>query len=233
MGFAEFAAKLISEVFDAIVTSQFDQEKRLAELATLAALPVEEFAERFVTDEQIDSELARLFPGEKPEQPTAIYVGAPYRPRRKDISEQPPIYALLGVSLEKGDYAVKQREAFLTANGVEKIKSAVRQQLALNHYTAIREIIRRGLPRIIADAGRVNAKLTYEVLSIEEAARPERAARLAAPLQPLTRGIPLPEPTVLSKLRLIVRPADERVPQNQKLQVNVFGEVEISFKTVT
>ena len=33
VGFAEFIAKLVSEVFDAVVTSQFDQEKRIAELS--------------------------------------------------------------------------------------------------------------------------------------------------------------------------------------------------------
>jgi hypothetical protein len=31
----------------------------------------------------------------------------------------------------------------------------------------------------------------------------------------------------------MVRQADERSPQTQKLKVNVFGEVEVEFKTVT
>lgn len=233
VGFAEFVAKLISEVFEAIVTSQIDQEKRLTELAAAADLDLGEFAERFVTDEQVGLELARLFPGEDAEHPSAIYVGAPYRPRHKGLSEMPPVYAQLGSTLQRTDYTVKQRQARLNASGVEKIRLAVRKRLAEEQYAAMQQIMRRGVPRVIVDAGRVNAKLTYEVISTEDAGQLERATHLAEPLQPIGRSGLFREPTVLSKLRMVVRPADERSPQNQKLQVNVFGEVEINLKTIT
>ena len=61
VGFAEFVAKLVSEVFDAVVTSQFDQEKRIAELSAAAGLPSEEFAKNFVTDEQTMEELENWY----------------------------------------------------------------------------------------------------------------------------------------------------------------------------
>ena len=233
VGFAEFIAKLISEVFDAVVTSQFDQEKRIAELSAAAGLPPEEFAIKFVTDEQTMEELERLFPGESDKYPTAIYPGAPYRPEREGVSELPPIYAVLGITLEKSDYGVVKKQTVLTSAGVKKVKSAVRQHLAKEHQAAFKEIIRRGLPRVITDAGRVNAKLTYEVLSIEENAKLEKTAEPGAPLRPLGRAVFIPESGVLSQLRLVVRQADERSPQNQKLKVNVFGEVEVEFKTIT
>jgi hypothetical protein len=233
VGFAEFIAKLISEVFDAVVTSQFDQEKRIAELSVAAGLPLEEFAEHFVTDEQTQEELERLFPGDSDKHPTAIYVGATYRPKKEGVSELPPIHAILGTILQKGDYRVIKKRSVLTSSGVDKVTSAVRQQLAIQHQAAVQEIIRRGLPRVIADAGRVNAKLTYEVLSIEDNAKLEKIAKLGAPLKPLGHAVFIPESSALSKLRLVVRQADERSPQTQKLHVNVFGEVEVEFKTVT
>jgi hypothetical protein len=189
-GFAEFIAKLISEVFDAVVTSQFDQEKRIAELSAAASLPSEEFAKKFVTDEQIMRELETLFPGDSDEHPTAIYVGAPYRPKREGISELPPIHAILGITLQKGDYRVFKKQIVLTSAGVKKVKSAVRQHLAKEHQAAIKEIIRRGLPRVITDAGRVNAKLTYEVLSIEDNAKLDDATKFGAPLRPLGHAVP-------------------------------------------
>ena len=233
VGLADFIAKLISEVFDAVVTSQFDQEKRLADLSAAAGLPPEEFAKKFVTDEQTMEELERLFPGDSEKHPTLIYVGAPYRPERKGVSELPAIYAVLGITLEKGDYGVVKKQTVLTSAGVKKVKSAVRQHLAKEHQAAFKEIIRRGLPRVITDAGRVNAKLTYEVLSIEDNAKLEKAAEPGAPLRPLGHSVFIPESGVLSQLRLVVRQADERSPQNQKLKVNVFGEVEVEFKTMT
>jgi len=233
VGFAEFIAKLITEVFDAIVTSQFDQEERIAELSTVAGLPPEEFAEKFVTDEQTTEEIERLFPGDSDKHPTAIYVGAPYRPERKGVSELPPIYAVLGITLEKSDYRVVKKQTALTFSGVEKVKSAVRQHLAKEHQAAVNEIIRRGLPRVIADAGRVNAKLTYDVLSLEENAKLEKTAKLGTSSGPLGHAVFIPQSGALSQLRLVVRQADERSPQNQKLKVNVFGEVEVEFKTIT
>ena len=233
VGFAEFVAKLISEVFEAIVTSQIDQEKRLSELAAAADLDFGEFAERFVTYEQVELELARLFPGDDAQYPSAIYVGAPYRPKQKGLSEMPPVYAQLGITLLRTDYTVKQRRARLNASGVEKIIHAVREQLAKEQYAAMQQVMGRGVPRVIVDASRVNAKLTYEVISTEDGGQLERAKHLAEPLQPIGRDKFFREPTVLSKLRMLVRPADERSPQNQKLQVNVFGEVEINLKTIT
>jgi hypothetical protein len=233
VGFAEFMAKLVSEVFDAVITSQFDQEKRIAELSAAASLPSEEFAKNFVTDEQTMEELERLFPGASDKHPTAIYVGAPYRPKREGVSELPPIHAILGITLQKGDYRVFKKQIVLTASGVKKVKSAVRQHLAKEHQAVVKEIIRRGLPRVIADAGRVNAKLTYEVLSIEDNAKLENATKFGAPLRPLGHAVFIPESGALSKMRLVVRQADERSPQTQKLKVNVFGEVEVEFKTVT
>ena len=233
VGFAEFVAKLVSEVFDAVVTSQFDQEKRIAELSAAASLPLEEFAKNFVTDEQIVRELERLFPGDSDEHRTAIYVGAPYRPKKEGVSELPPIHAILGITLQKGDYRVFKKQIVLTSAGVKKVKSAVRQDLAKEHQAAFKEIIRRGLPRVITDAGRVNAKLTYEVLSIEDNAKLENATKFGAPLRPLGHAVFIPESGALSKMRLVVRQADERSPQTQKLKVNVFGEVEVEFKTIT
>jgi hypothetical protein len=233
VGFAEFIAKLISEVFDAVVTSQVNQEKRIAELSDAADLPPEEFAEHFVTDEQTTAELERLFPGNSDKHRTAIYVGAPYRPKSEGVSELPPIHAVLGITLVKGDYRVVKKQAILTSAGVNKVKSAVRQHLAKAHQAAVQEIIRRGLPRVIADAGRVNAKLTYEILSTEDNAKFEKATPLGEPLRPLGQAIFIPESGALAKMRLVVRQADERSPQTQKLKVNVFGEVEVEFKTIT
>ena len=78
MGFAEFTAKLIQETFEAVLTAQADQEQRQAQFAEMAALSIEEFAARFISDSEVDAELARLFPTETPSQPHAIFPGGRY-----------------------------------------------------------------------------------------------------------------------------------------------------------
>ena len=228
----EFVSKLISEMFDAITTAQFDQEKRLAELAEASALSAEEFGKRYVTDEHVYAELIQLFPGNSTKYPTSIYVGAPYRPPAGNADESPPIEAVSGVRLEKNDYGRKREKTILKESAVKKINAAVRNSLSRSQLAAIAQVLNRGMPRVIADSGKMNAKLTYEVISTEEAEQPERKKRILSPLKGKESLGALQKSSALSRFHLVVRQADERAPQTPNLKVNVFGEVEITFKTI-
>ena len=233
LGFAEFISKLISEMFDAITTSQFDQEKRLAELAQATVFSVEEFGERYITDEQVYTELVSLFPGDSAKYPTSVYTGAPYHPKKKSVDESPAIEQVTGVMLDKNDYGKKGESIVLKQSAIVKVSIAVRNQLARFELVAIKQILNRGVPRVVADAGKIRAKLTYEVLSTQEAAEPERIKRLVTPLRGVGSFTSFQKPSALSSFNLLVRQADERAPQTPNLKVDVFGEVEITFKTIT
>ena len=223
LGFAEFVAKLISEVVDAVAASQLEQERRQAELAAAARLDAEEFAERYVTDAEVDAELARHFPAAAGPA-HSIVPGAPV----------PPAVLLEALDVElvpKRDFAKPARGApRLEDPGVEKLREAVRRQIAEERLAALRELIARGVARVLVDSGRVNAKLTFQVVTIEEA---EAEPSLAAPLRPIGLLTGTPERLTLPDVRLVVRQADERSPQASTIQANVYGEVEVTFKTVT
>ncbi len=221
VGFGEFTARLISDVFDAVVASQLAQEQRLAELVAAAEWTVEEFAERVIADEEAKEELANLFPGRSVKAATSVVAGAPYRPARAGTPEEPPVEEVLGLRLVRGDYATRRRQTVFTRRGVARVADAVRVRIADARHQAVREMVRRGLPRVIADGGRVNSKLTYEIVESNRQ-------------QPAPSGADLPVlGAAPARLRLLVRPADERAPQTRELQINVFGEVEISFTTLT
>ena len=234
MGFAEFVAKLIQETFEAVVTAQSEQEQRQAQLADLAALSPEEFASRFIADEEVDAELGRLFPTDTPSQPHAIFLGARFQPLLRDTPETPPIRAVLGVELLRSDYRVTRRRRItsLKPEAVDKVKSAVRLRLTAVRLAAIREAVARGIPQVIVDSGRINAKLTFQIIRTEDTETPEIRSRLVAPLKPLGLLTISPTAEALANIRLTVRQADEKAPQTTQLQVNVFGEVEITFKTI-
>ena len=123
MGFAEFTAKLIQETFEAVLTAQADQEQRQAQFAEMAALSIEEFAARFISDSEVDAELARLFPTETPSQPHAIFPGGRYQPLLRDIPESPAIKEVLGAELVRSDFRVTRRRHITTLKreGVEKV----------------------------------------------------------------------------------------------------------------
>lgn len=232
LGFAEFVAKLISEMFGAITSAQLDQEKSMVELSLAAEISLDEYAARYVTEDQIESELIRLFPSDSVEQPSTVYEGAKYTPAIRRRKEYPAIKLTIGVELEESDYDQAGRQHALNASGMAKINSKLSLQLAADQQFAIQQIMKRGVPRVLADAGKINAKLTYEVITEEEAGNVDRVKRIASPLTRLPGQHLLAAAPALSKFHLVVRQADERAPQTSNLKVNVFGEVEVTFKTV-
>ena len=77
LGFAEFAAQVVAELHEGLLVAQNEQESRRAKLAELSSLPLEEFARRFITNEQVEAELIRLFPAGR-RKAHRIRVGASY-----------------------------------------------------------------------------------------------------------------------------------------------------------
>lgn len=253
LGFSEFIAKLISDTFDAVIVSMAEQEEKLSELMRLATSP-EEFAQAAITDDEVDELLAVLFPGDETHQ-SLVYPGALYQPLGVETLESPPLEKLLGIDLKvRSDYIRKAGEKVfkLTSQGVEKIRVAARAKLAVNRLAALREIVRRGTPRLVVDTGRINAKLTFQVLEGEttmptnlvekdissgvtlKSSPTITGTRLVSGLNltPLQRYSGLMRPFTSSGVRLGIRPADSRDPQLGQIKVNVFSEVEVTFKTI-
>jgi hypothetical protein len=253
LGFTEFVTTLLSEVVSSIAAAQSDQAQRLAELTAAASLPVEEFAASHVTDPVLDDYLAARFPSGDADRPHDAVGGAPYQPARGQQEEHPPYGEALGVRLTGSDFNADK--GTLLARGVAKIRDAARRQLAEHQQAVARGLLERGVPKVVVDAGRISAKLTFEALQYrDEAAEPvasetpvtEEATTsrlgiggligahdvvMIGRLPRLNVAPVLPE--VLQDVRLLVRPADDRRPETGTNRANVYGEVELTFKTVT
>ncbi len=167
LGFSEFVAKLVSEVFDAVVATAVDQERRQAELVESAGLDLADFAPRHVAEAEVDAALAGLFPD--PEDPTGaghrIRVGARYAPPSARRPEDPPVADALGIALARGDYEGSNGQEKLTEKGVERVREAARLAVAAVRLDALRTAVRRGVPRVSVDAGRILARLTFRTLA--------------------------------------------------------------------
>ena len=223
IGFAEFVGKLLSEVFDAVVTSQLDQRRRIDDLAESARLSEEEVASRFLDDVQVEAELANLFPA-------GANAGTPYRPGSQQQAEAPPFTSVLGLTLKPGeDFAMQGTGAVLTEAGAARIRSAVRLRLARSYLAALRGLVTRGAPQLLIDSGKVAAKLTFQLAAGTPAAASATPAGLRRRFEaPAEARLPAAE----NPFRLAVRQASDRAPQLSQLQVDVYGEVEIRFKTL-
>lgn len=169
LGFAEFVAKLISDTFNAILSSQADQKNKINELRALLAMDKEEFIDACMQDEalldQLDTELQILFAADN-EVGHSVTVGAAYMPQKGNIAELPAYSGILGITLvekvdfyqEKGQRPVRYH---LSDEGVEKIERAIMATIARQQRASINSMMADGIPRLVVDSGKINAKLTF------------------------------------------------------------------------
>jgi len=260
VGFGEFVARLISETFDSVVTAQAVEAERLAEISAAACMDELAFAKQFVTEEEVDNELASRFPPRSKKEaevhPHTVYARSAYTPPSTKDAENPPYQATLGIVFESGDYT-KRRDSQILEGAVQKTRDAVRLRLAALRQSVMREMVHRGVPRVVVDSGRINGKLAFHLTTTKteteqsdtksssatskpaSTVRPEDviSERPAAPsklslIANLGAKVALPEARILPNIKVLVRQADDRAPQTTEVGANVFGEVEITFKTV-
>ncbi len=251
VGFAEFMARLMSEVFDSVITSQIDQEQRYAEMLASAALTEEAYASQQISDSDVAGEVSGLFPPrpEDKDKPSAIYSGSPYFPDKKNQIESPSLLAVLGIKLNKEDLMAEGEELFLTQGAVDAVSGHVRIKMAEIHLGLVKQIISRGLPRVVVDSGRINGKLTFHLTestqnqALESETRETVAPGMEAKVGSMAKAsvlsasgksiFTLPKARILPNVKLMVKQADDTSPQSSQVKANVYGEVEITFKTIT
>lgn len=297
LGFAEFVAKLISDTFDAIFASQVDQKNKMAELYALLDMEREAFIDLCLTDDalldQLDNQLQDLF-GDNSEIGHLVQEGSVYQPETENVAEFPAYKELLNVTLVKQvDYKEKaptqphlrepikqqpktspRKHIFvLLPAGVNKIKRAVMAKIGEHQRSSIASMMSDGIPRLVVDSGKINAKLTFSTelfdhsddevkggpegykrptpypgvvprSSTTETVRKEvaedlllaRRARLRSTTQfslnTNSRFLGSIDTERLSRSRLKVSPASNKVPQDVSSKTNIYSEVEIHFKTI-
>lgn len=233
VGFADFVAVLLVETLDSIVAAHSSQEDRRRAVEESAAMTPEEFAATAVPDAVVAAALSRTFPGT--DGGTALVVGGAVP--RKDV------LADLGVTLADGDLEGRR----LTAAGVARVTEAVRLAIAHDQLESIREIARRGMPKVVVDGGTLRSKLTFSTVrsATTPTATPAAAPRPPAPavtpsvrvgaLDRLVTMRPVLSASVLDSirdLRLTVRPPTADDPATPgTTRADVYGEVEIRFHT--
>lgn len=267
LGFAEFVSTLLSETIDSIIASQMSQEERLRALLESVNLPREDFAAIAIGDDDVERALVRLFGDGEGGHQLAVGVKVPAE-----------LLEVIGVELDGA--------GGIDAAGVAAVREGVRLLLAVQQQDALRATARQGVPRVIVDAGKLRAKLTFSAVHIGDegegdsaaAAGPSGAAAgpAAGPigggaaggaaattnLRDIALGAGRPVfasridlgniaipgiastslhranlvraiPEAIRDVRLQVRPASAADPQGDTSRTDVYGEVEISFRTVT
>jgi hypothetical protein len=234
LGFAEFAAQLVAELHEAVLAAQAGQDDRRTELANLATMRAEQFARRYVTEGEIDAELARLFPG-RGLKGHRVRVGMRYAAVTNRKAEAPPIQTRLAIRLGRADLRSRsgRRAAELTASGVKTIRDAVRLRLSEARLRPLRQMATQGMPRVVVDSGHVNVKLNFRLVDLDKMGVRNGKDAAVVSLKPLTGMIGGKDGNRLKSLRLVVRQVNaQTTPAPPATAASGIGELELTFKTV-
>lgn len=229
LGFAEFAAQVVAELHEGLLVAQNEQESRRAKLAELSSLPLEEFARRFVTNEQVEAELVRLFPARRATS-HRIRAGVNYVAKTGKHVEWPPIQAKLGIHFTPQDLRVRGGRTQLSSKGVKTVRETVRMRLAEPRLKTLRQAATQGIPRLVLDSGRVNVKLIFRLAELEKIGVRNRKRSVIVPLNTLVSMLKAESPQ--PRYRLIVRQVNEQTTAVSPTQSSGIGELDLTLKTI-
>jgi hypothetical protein len=228
LGFAEFAAQVVAELHEGLLVAQNEQESRRAKLVELSSLPVEEFARRFITNEQVEAELVRLFPA-RGGKAHRIKLGAIYMPKTAKHAESPAIQSKLGIQLTQQDLRVRGGRTHLSQKGVKSIREALRTRLAEPRFKTLRQAATQGIPRLVLDSGRVNVKLIFRLEELEKVGVRRAKGNAIVPLNTLVNILKAESPG--PRYQLIVRQVNEQTTPSPT-QSSGIGELDLTLKTI-
>jgi hypothetical protein len=229
LGFAEFAAQVVAELHEGLLVAQNEQESRRAKLAELSSVPLEEFARRFITNEQLEAELVRLFPARRGKA-HPIRAGASYLAKTSKHAESPPIQSKLGIQLTPQDLRVRGGRTQLSPKGVKSIRDAVRVRLAEPRLKALRQAATQGIPRLVLDSGRVNVKLIFRLVEVEKVGVRHAKGNLIVPLDTLLNILKAESPR--PRYQLMVRQVNEQTTPVSPTESSGIGELDLTLKTI-
>lgn len=154
LGFAEFTAKLISDVFDAIVSSNIRQQEAYAELLERVSMSAAEFEGEAVADADIAEYLAENFPGASGS--TSLVDG-----HEVTADEEAKLSRLFDAQATELELQLPAAGDTLAQSDVDDIEAMTRRKLATRRLDALRELVESGVVRTVVETGRIETRLDF------------------------------------------------------------------------
>lgn len=156
--FPEFTSKLISDTFDATVSSMIRQQEAYADLLDQVAASIEQFETQNVGNTEIRNWLGVNGPTED----GASTIGTPEDPGSLDSDATDVIEAKLSGPMRELDVE-SLPTGNLDENEVQLIYSLVRRKIARPRQESLEELVEQGMVRLVVDEGTIETKLEFEV----------------------------------------------------------------------
>ncbi|BCO08883.1 hypothetical protein GF1_12590 [Desulfolithobacter dissulfuricans] len=164
IGFPEFTCKLITDVFDALVSANIRQTEAYVELLRAVSASLKDYINNTKDDiggDQILQFLAQVLP---PETANADKDGTKVKPGSSlTDDEAEALNKALTVPEEAGVSNNNQVAAAgaLDQDKVNAIIEAVAVRLAANKYDILKEMVKQGILRIVVESGTIETRLTF------------------------------------------------------------------------
>jgi hypothetical protein len=165
IGFPEFTAKLVKDVFDALLATTLHQMQAYSELVAATAKTLEDYVaenKALVSGEEVWDWLVKNLPGPAesvaanptPEDATLVRVGVTLSdPEKNKVRQKTGLPS-------SGNNAWNPTSALQEAD-VEAVTDKVREIIAGNRYTLLKEMVKMGIIRLVVDYGEIETRLTF------------------------------------------------------------------------
>ena len=233
IGFPEFTSKLVTDVFDAMISANLRQIAAYAELVSVVARGLTDFindTKDDITGEEIVNLLVKVMPDK-----TGTKV-------RKDndnpisVAEAEKLNAALtvrdasGAIIEPSNFTKdkKYSECFAA------ITTAAAKRLAANKYDTLEKMVRMGFMRLVVESGTIETRLNFSTwgndytseCTSEYISSTTRTHKAPGFLSLFTKNL-----EISNKYSVEVQHASSSSYSSTGSNVNVFGQVVINFKT--
>jgi len=234
IGFPEFTTKLITDVFDALVSANLKQTEAFVELVEAVGKTLTAYINDTKDDidgSQILQFLAAVVPPDDPEGESASKVeigGNLTNPDAETLKTAVTIPGEPEPDIENG--AIDEPK-------FNKITEAVARRIAANKYSLLTEMVRQGILRLVVENGEIETRLTFTTYGSTFAANRSRdysrrdfnfraKARTGFAL---AKWVNASASTSYNSVRVRTTTSEDRDTSGSRVQI--FGGVKIRFKT--
>ena len=238
IGFPEFTAKLVTDVFDALVSANMRQTEAYISLIKEVGKTLSQYINDTKDDiggDEIMRFLALVAPpdnaGGESSEPTKVKIGTNLV--QADIDKINPALKISGI-VENDNVA---KVGAIDKAGYEKIVDAVAKRIAANKYDLLKEMVKQGILRLVVENGLIETRLTFNTYGssfYQEKSSDYNSSNFSFRAKAKTGSLVSLwcKASASTSLNLVKISTAEKVNQDRSgSTVNIFGKVQINFKT--
>lgn len=235
IGFPEFTAKLVTDVFDALVSANMRQTDAYLSLIKEVGKSVSQYINDTKDDiggDEIMQFLAAVAPPENDNDISKIKEGGTLS--AQEATDVQGKLAVIENDSNVNDVTVPEN---INQEAYNNILEAVAKRIAANKYTLLQEMVKQGILRLVVENGVIETRLTFTTYGssfYQEKSKDYNRKNFSFRAKAKTGGLvsmwcKASASTAYSSVKISTA---EKVNQDRAgSRVNIFGRVEINFKT--